>query len=92
MAANEAMQNAIQHGNAFAEAPITVELRQSGELVEIEVRDLGHDDVRRPDPDRGRGVALMRALTDEAELALGGPFGGVVRLRRRLARASGLPA
>ena len=47
-------------------------------------------DVRRPD--RGRGVALMRALTDEAEVGLGGPVGGVVRLRRRLARASGLPA
>ena len=92
MAANEAMQNAIEHGNAFADAPITVQLRQTGELVEIEVRDLGHDDLRRPDPDRGRGVALMRALTDEAEVGLGGPAGGVVRLRRRLARASGLPA
>ncbi len=92
MAANEAMQNAIEHGNAFADAPITVALRQSGPDVEIVVRDLGHDDERRPDPDRGRGVALMRALTDEAEVGLGGPAGGVVRLRRRLARASGLPA
>jgi len=92
VAANEAMQNAIEHGNAFADAPITVELRQSGPDVEIEVRDLGHEDERRPDPDRGRGVALMRALTDEADLALGGPAGGVVRLRRRLAHPSGVPA
>ncbi len=92
MAANEAMQNAIEHGNAFTDAPITVALRQSCAEVEIEIRDLGHDDERRPDPDRGRGVALMRALTDEAEVALGGPAGGVVRLRRRLAHPSGLPA
>ncbi len=92
MAANEAMQNAIEHGNAFTDAPITVALRQSCAEVEIEIRDLGHDDERRPDPDRGRGVTLMRALTDEADVGLGGPAGGVVRLRRRLAHPSGLPA
>jgi anti-sigma regulatory factor (Ser/Thr protein kinase) len=92
MAANEAMQNAIEHGNAFAEAPVTVSLAQADGHVEIEVRDAGHDEGGRPDPDRGRGVELIRALTDDAEFALGGPFGGVVRLRRRLAHPSTLPA
>ncbi|MBA2347368.1 MAG: SpoIIE family protein phosphatase [Solirubrobacterales bacterium] len=85
MAANEAMQNAIEHGNAYAVAPITVslELRDDAEVV-IVVQDLGHDGPLDPDPDRGRGLELMRALCDEARFDLGGPMGGSVTLRRRL--------
>ena len=85
MAANEAMQNAIEHGNAYAVAPITVslELREGSEVV-IVVQDLGHDGELTPDTDRGRGLDLMRALSDETRFDLGGPMGGSVTLRRRL--------
>ncbi len=90
MAANEAMQNAIEHGNAYAVAPITVslELRAGAEVV-IVVQDLGHDGTLTPDPDRGRGFELMRALCDDARFDFGGPMGGSVTLRRRLAAAGG---
>ncbi len=88
MAVNEAMQNAIEHGNAYAIAPITVTLDLRGGDVVVVVRDLGHDGSRRPDPDRGRGIQLMSALMDDARVDLGGPMGGAVTLRRRLARAA----
>ncbi|MCW3009814.1 MAG: SpoIIE family protein phosphatase, partial [Solirubrobacterales bacterium] len=86
MAVNEAMQNAIEHGNAYAFAPITVALDLRGDDVVVVVRDLGHDGSRSPDPDRGRGIQLMSALMDDARVDLGGPMGGAVTLRRRLAR------
>lgn len=87
MAANEAMQNAIEHGNAYEDAPITIVLERRGDDVVIVVRDLGHDRSRTPDPDRGRGVELMNALVDDAHIDLGGPMGGTVTLRRRLVTA-----
>jgi len=87
IAVNEAMQNAIEHGNAYAVAPITVALDLRGDDVVIVVRDLGHDGSRSPDHDRGRGIQLMSALMDDARVDLGGPMGGAVTLRRRLVRA-----
>ncbi len=87
MAVNEAMQNAIEHGNAYGVAPITVTLDLRGDDVVVVVRDLGHDGDRDPDPDRGRGIQLMTALMDDARVDLGGPMGGAVTLRRRLLRA-----
>jgi anti-sigma regulatory factor (Ser/Thr protein kinase) len=83
MAANEAWENAIEHGNAFSRAPIDVELALVAEDVVITVRDAGSPGGP-SDPDRGRGIELMRALTDEATVELG-PFGGIVRLRKRVA-------
>jgi PAS domain S-box-containing protein len=87
MAANEAWQNAIEHGNAFALVPIEIDLVASLGEVRVTVRDLGHDEGRTPDADRGRGLQLMHALVDEARVDLGGPLGGTVVLRRRLASA-----
>jgi anti-sigma regulatory factor (Ser/Thr protein kinase) len=85
LAANEAWQNAIEHGNAFAAVPITVELEVGDEGdVTVTVRDLGHDGPREPDPDRGRGILLMRELMDDANVDVDGPHGGTVTLRRRL--------
>ncbi len=90
MAVNEAMQNAIEHGNAHAVAPITVSLEdRDGEIV-VTVHDLGHEASRSPDPDRGRGIQLMSALMDDARVELGGPMGGAVTLRRRLVRSGAL--
>ncbi|HEX6389651.1 MAG TPA: SpoIIE family protein phosphatase, partial [Solirubrobacteraceae bacterium] len=84
VAANEAWQNAIEHGNAFAAVPITVELEVDDGEVTVTVRDLGHDAPRDPDPDRGRGLLLMRELMDDAAVDVDGPHGGTVVLRRRL--------
>ena len=39
---------------------------------------------RESDPDRGRGLALMQALMDEASFSFGGRYGGSVVLRRQL--------
>jgi PAS domain S-box-containing protein len=87
MAANEAWQNALEHGTQFARATVSVDLEVDGHHeVTITVRDPGPPSrLSRPasDPDRGRGVELMRALADEVTLELA-PHGSTVRLRRAL--------
>jgi PAS domain S-box-containing protein len=87
MAANEAWQNALEHGTQFARATVGVDLAvDAHHEVTITVRDPGPPSrLSRPasDPDRGRGVELMRALADEVTLELA-PHGSTVRLRRAL--------
>ncbi len=87
MAANEAWQNALEHGTQFARATVGVDLEvDAHHEVTITVRDPGPPSrLSRPasDPDRGRGVELMRALADEVTLELA-PQGSTVRLRRAL--------
>jgi PAS domain S-box-containing protein len=84
MAANEAWQNALEHGTNFARTTIDVELEVNphGEVT-ITIRDAGSRDRAPSDPDRGRGIELMRALADEVTLELA-PHGSTVRLRRAL--------
>ncbi|HWH93718.1 MAG TPA: SpoIIE family protein phosphatase [Baekduia sp.] len=84
MAANEAWQNALEHGTGFARTTVDVDLEADtcGEVV-ITVRDAGSRDRAPSDPDRGRGIELMRALADEVTLELA-PQGSTVRLRRGL--------
>jgi PAS domain S-box-containing protein len=83
MAANEAWQNALEHGTGFARTTIDVDLALAGDEVLISVRDAGRRERSPSDPDRGRGIELMRALADEVTLELA-PHGSVVTLRRRL--------
>lgn len=83
MAANEAWQNALEHGTGFARTTVDIELERQGDEVVISVRDAGRRDRSPSDPDRGRGIELMRALADEVQLELA-PHGSTVRLRRRL--------
>jgi anti-sigma regulatory factor (Ser/Thr protein kinase) len=83
MAANEAWQNALEHGTGFARTTVGVELEAAGEDVIVTVRDAGRRDRSPADPDRGRGIELMRALADEVSLELA-PLGSTVRLRRTL--------
>ncbi|MDX6684175.1 MAG: hypothetical protein QOF86_303 [Baekduia sp.] len=84
MAANEAWQNALEHGTGFARTTIDVDLEvdEYGQ-VRITVRDAGRRDRSPSDPDRGRGIELMRALSDEVTLELA-PHGSTVRLWRAL--------
>jgi anti-sigma regulatory factor (Ser/Thr protein kinase) len=84
MAANEAWQNAIEHGHGFAPVPVTVRFeRDDGEVI-VRVRDAGGRGLPPGDPDRGRGIELMRGLMDDTSLDLGSHRGGVAVLRRRL--------
>jgi PAS domain S-box-containing protein len=83
MAANEAWQNALEHGTGFARTTVDVDLTRMGETVTITVRDAGRRERSPSDPDRGRGIELMRALADEVTLELA-PHGSTVRLQRAL--------
>ncbi|MEA2445167.1 MAG: hypothetical protein QOJ12_2459 [Thermoleophilales bacterium] len=84
MAANEAWQNALEHGHGFAAVPVHVRFERDDDQIVIKVRDAGGRGQPASDPDRGRGIELMRGLMDEARLDLGTHRGGVVELRRRL--------
>jgi PAS domain S-box-containing protein len=82
MAANEAWQNAIEHGHDFQPVPVDVRFQREDDEVVITVRDAGGRGQPAGDPDRGRGIELMRGLMDNAKLDLGSHRGGVVVLRR----------
>ena len=82
MAANEAVQNAIEHAHGLAPRPLDVELVREAGTVTIVVRDQGA--WRRPGTeDRGRGIPLMRALMGDVRIDRR-PEGTEVTLRRRL--------
>ncbi|MBN2215750.1 MAG: ATP-binding protein [Pirellulales bacterium] len=78
LALEEALVNAIRHGNALdAAKTVHVWCRMSDDLVRIEVTDQGNgfDPARLPDPTdhehrdipSGRGVLLMRRFMDRVE-------------------------
>jgi PAS domain S-box-containing protein len=83
LAANEAWQNALEHGTGFARTTVDVDLAVDDGQVSITVRDAGRRERSPSDPDRGRGIEIMRALADEVSLELA-PHGSTVRLRRML--------
>jgi anti-sigma regulatory factor (Ser/Thr protein kinase) len=89
MAANEAWQNAIEHGHDFAPVPVSVRFEREDDEVVVTVRDAGGRGRPPGDPDRGRGIELMRGLMDSTHLDLGSHRGGVAVLRRRLAVGAG---
>ena len=84
MAANEAWQNAIEHGHDFQPVPVNVRFQREEDEVIVTVRDAGGRGQPAGDPDRGRGIELMRGLMDHAKLDLGSHRGGIVVLRRRI--------
>jgi anti-sigma regulatory factor (Ser/Thr protein kinase) len=84
MAANEAWQNAIEHGHDFQPVPVNVRFEREDDDVVVTVRDAGGRGQPAGDPDRGRGIALMHGLMDDARLDLGSHRGGVAVLRRRI--------
>jgi anti-sigma regulatory factor (Ser/Thr protein kinase) len=60
MAANEAWQNAIEHGHDFQPVPVNVRFERDDDEVVVTVRDAGGRGQPAGDPDRGRGIELMR--------------------------------
>jgi serine phosphatase RsbU (regulator of sigma subunit)/anti-sigma regulatory factor (Ser/Thr protein kinase) len=87
MAANEAIQNAIEHAHALTRRAVEVLLDRTNGAIELAVRD--HGTWRAPrESERGRGLPLMRALMDSVEVDPG-PDGTTVTLRRSLGAQSG---
>jgi PAS domain S-box-containing protein len=84
MAANEAWQNAIEHGHDFAPVPVSVRFAREDDDAVVTIRDAGGRGLPPGDPDRGRGIALMQGLVDDTRLDLGSHRGGVAVLRRRI--------
>jgi len=90
MAANEAIQNAIEHGHGLTRRSVMVTLSRSDDTVEVTVRDEGSWRPPRDDT-RGRGLPLMRALMDSVDVEPGeAKRGTVVTMRRVLGRQDGL--
>lgn len=97
LCANEAIGNAIRHGNkGRPTARVTVTCHLTDEAVEICVHDEGDsfrlDDVPRLDPSEirpgGRGIYLMRKLMDELSSHPREGGGNVVRMVKRCRRHS----
>ncbi|PZG32284.1 hypothetical protein C1I98_29570 [Spongiactinospora gelatinilytica] len=82
LACSEAVANAAEHGHRFGDGAISVSGQISASLVTIKVRDGGGWRDPRPS-DRGRGLALMRAVMDSVSIDQTGE-GTTVRMRRRL--------
>jgi anti-sigma regulatory factor (Ser/Thr protein kinase) len=92
MAANEAWQNAIEHGHDFAPVPVSVRFQREDDEVVVTIRDAGGRGRPPGDPDRGRGITLMQGLMDETKLDLGSHRGGLAILRRRIGVLAGTQA
>jgi signal transduction histidine kinase/DNA-binding response OmpR family regulator len=82
VAVSEAAANAIEHPVAPAEPQITVEASVQPDAVVVVVRDTGTWRAASAGGFRGRGLALIGALTELAVLR--GPGGTAVTLRRPL--------
>jgi GAF domain-containing protein/anti-sigma regulatory factor (Ser/Thr protein kinase) len=86
VACQEACANAIEHAYGPGDAEFEIDARLEGSSVRIAVRDRGR--WRRPrGEDRGRGLAMMRALMDTVDVRRSGD-GTEVVLGRALERAS----
>lgn len=82
LAASEAAGNAIEHAYGPHEATFTVICERDDTEVRVIVRDEGSWRESRP-YGRGRGIGIMRALVDSAEVERG-EHGTTVTLRKRL--------
>jgi anti-sigma regulatory factor (Ser/Thr protein kinase) len=82
-AVNEAVANAIEHGEASPEGHILIRTSSAGDKLCFEVHDWGRftPTLSAPDPmpERGRGLALMASMVDEVDVKPSGEA-TVVRL------------
>jgi PAS domain S-box-containing protein len=68
IAVGEAVANAVEHAYRGAEGDFVLRLDFRDETVLGEVRDRGMWRERRPSPERGRGLSILRATTQRFEL------------------------
>lgn len=85
LAANEALANAVEHGSTSPNSIVTLHAEAVGGSIVVDVRDRGRWLEREPEPHRGRGLPVMRAVIDEVDIDPGGN-GTTVRLRHRIER------
>ena len=83
LAVSEACNNAIEHAYRETEGAISVSIREEADTLRIVVEDHGSWREERPSDERGRGIMLMRNLTDSAEIE-STPHGTRVTLAQRL--------
>ena len=83
LACSEACANAIEHPAERGEGVIRLAGQFAAGTVTLVVRDDGQWRGGPPQPDRGRGLAIMRALVDTVEI-IPSRSGTEVRLQRRL--------
>jgi serine phosphatase RsbU (regulator of sigma subunit)/anti-sigma regulatory factor (Ser/Thr protein kinase) len=84
LSVSEAANNAIEHAYGASESTFAICCEQEGERVTVTVRDVGRWRTARP-PGGGRGVEIMRALSDSVEIS-SDDGGTVVRITKRLGR------
>jgi anti-sigma regulatory factor (Ser/Thr protein kinase) len=81
VACGEACMNAVEHAYPPGDATFVVKALNLGGTVEVIVRDFGFWRPPRPGSDRGRGLELMRRLTDSMKV-VPAPEGTTVHLLR----------
>jgi anti-sigma regulatory factor (Ser/Thr protein kinase) len=85
-AVNEAVSNAIEHGEPSPDGTVQVRFREEPDALVCCVRDYGQFTPRPPGEDelgtRGRGLAFMASLVDRIDLCRG-TTGTLVRLSKR---------
>ncbi|MFN8122955.1 MAG: SpoIIE family protein phosphatase [Thermoleophilia bacterium] len=89
LAAGEACSNAVEHAYRRRPGDLHVTAWSDAGRVTVTVADRGAWDPSPARPDRGHGLALMRALSDDTEIAHG-PSG--TRVHLRAVRTGGAPA
>jgi serine phosphatase RsbU (regulator of sigma subunit)/anti-sigma regulatory factor (Ser/Thr protein kinase) len=85
LAISEACNNSSEHGYADAPGTIRLKLDHSAERIRMLVEDAGTWRPPEADPDRGRGMLLMKSLTDSVAIEHTGDRTRVT-LERKLAR------
>ena len=83
LALSEAAANAIEHAGAPTSSSITITGERTDGRVVLKVRDYGRWKDSPPDPDRGRGLALIEALTETFSIERA-PEGTTVTMRAPL--------
>jgi serine/threonine-protein kinase RsbW len=87
LAVGEAAANAIEHGHAGRVAPVEVTLALAGGSLSGTVRDAGRWKAPHSDPDRGRGLEILRAVADDVTITRGD--GTTVAFQRDLRHRNG---
>jgi len=70
LAVHEAVANAVEHAGLASQDLITINAEVVSGRLRVEVRDHGAWRLERLDETRGRGLAIMRAVMDEVDLAV----------------------
>jgi anti-sigma regulatory factor (Ser/Thr protein kinase) len=88
LAVAEACNNAVEHAYDHDQGRIRLHVDENGDVLRATLRDEGQWRPGEQDDDRGRGLLIMHALMQVADINRT-PGGTEVVLERRLARRNG---